>query len=254
MIFDSHSHYDDEAFDEDRDVLLQNLKSKNVDKVVACAASWKSLEKIKKLCGKYDFIYPAYGIHPENGDELTDERRPLLERFIEENRPVAIGEIGLDYHWDEPSKEVQRDIFIYQLELANRYELPVIIHSRDAAEETMEIIKEHMPKKRGVIHCFSGSREMALQYTDMGFYIGVGGVVTFKNGKKLKEVAAAIPMDKLLIETDCPYMAPTPHRGERNDSSLLSFVVDEIAGIRGMEAKEIEEITHRNAKRLFEIE
>lgn len=253
MIFDSHSHYDDEAFDEDRDVLLTSLKNKNVDKVIACAASWNSLDRIKKLCEKYDFIYSAYGIHPENGEELTLERRAILEKHIEENHPVAIGEIGLDYHYDEPSRELQKDIFIYQLELANKYDLPVIIHSRDAAEETMDIIKAHMPNKRGVIHCYSGSKEMALQYTDMGFYIGVGGVVTFKNGKKLKEVTEAIPMDKLLIETDCPYMAPTPHRGERNDSSLLSYVVEEIANLRGMKISDVEDITYQNAMRLFNI-
>lgn len=253
MIFDSHSHYDDEAFDKDRDELLNSMHDKNVDKIIAAAASWNSLSRIEELCRKYPFIYPAYGIHPENGEELTMDRRPILESVIREGKPVAVGEIGLDYHYDEPSKEIQRDIFIYQLELANKYDLPVIVHSRDAAEETMEIIKAHMPKKRGVIHCFSSSLEVAKEYVKMGFYIGIGGVVTFKNGKKLKEVAAEIPLERILIETDCPYMAPTPLRGERNDSSLLSYVVEEIAGLRGISAEEVEKTTYNNAKILFNI-
>lgn len=254
MIFDSHSHYDDDAFDVDRDELLESMKTKNVDKIIAAAASWDSLERITDLCKRYPFVYPAFGIHPENGEELTDERRPLLEEYIKNGRPVAVGEIGLDYHYDEPSREIQKDIFVFQLELAKKYNLPVIIHSRDAAEETMEIIKAHTPDKKGVIHCFSSSLEMAKEYVKMGFYIGIGGVVTFKNGKKLKEVAAEIPLDKILIETDCPYMAPTPHRGERNDSSLLSFVVAEIAALRGISEEEVERVTYENAMKLFGIE
>lgn len=254
MIFDSHSHYDDEAFDEDRDELLKSLKDKNVDKIIAAAASWDSLERITKMCRKYSFIYPAFGIHPENGEDLTKERRPILEEYIKKGHPVAVGEIGLDYHYDEPSRELQREIFIYQLKLAREYDLPVIIHSRDAAEETMEIIKEHMPPKKGVIHCFSSSLEMAREYVKMGFYIGIGGVVTFKNGKKLKEVAAEIPLDRILIETDCPYMAPTPYRGARNDSSLLKYVVDEIAALRGITTDEVEKASYDNAMKLFSIE
>lgn len=253
MIFDSHSHYDDDAFDVDRDELLLSMKDKNVDKIIAAAASWDSLERITELSKKYSFIYPTFGIHPENGEDLTLERRPVLEEYIKNGNPVAVGEIGLDYHYDEPSRELQKDIFIYQLELAQKYGLPVIVHSRDAAEETMEIIKAHTPDKKGVIHCFSSSLEMAKEYVKMGFYIGIGGVVTFKNGKKLKEIATEIPLDKILIETDCPYMAPTPHRGERNDSSLLSFVVSEIAALRGISEEEVERVTYENAKTLFNI-
>jgi len=254
MIFDSHSHYDDDAFDGDRDELLLSMKDKNVEKIIAAAASWDSLERITVLCKKYSFIYPTFGIHPENGEDLTPERRPVLEEYIKNGNPVAVGEIGLDYHYDEPSRELQKDIFIYQLELAKKYDLPVIVHSRDAAEDTMEIIKAHTPDKKGVIHCFSSSVEVAREYVKMGFYIGIGGVVTFKNGKKLKEVAKEIPLERILIETDCPYMAPTPHRGERNDSSLLSFVVSEIASLRGISEEEVERITFENAKKLFNIE
>lgn len=253
MIFDTHSHYDDEAFDEDRDSLLSSLKEKNVDKVISCGAAWDSFEKIKKICKKYDFCYPALGIHPEEADGLPEERKPLFEKYIKEMKPVAIGEIGLDYHENVISKERQRELFIYQLELAKKYNLPVIIHSRDAAEETMSIISEHLPEKKGVIHCFSSSYEMACEYIKMGFYIGIGGVVTFKNGVRLKEVASKIPLSSILIETDCPYMAPVPFRGKRNDSSLLSYVVDEIASLRGISAEEVIEATSENGCRLFNI-
>lgn len=253
MIFDTHSHYDDSAFDEDRDLLLSSLKEKNVEKVISCGAAWDSFEKIKEICGKYNFCYPALGIHPEEAYGLTEERKPLFEKYIQEMHPVAIGEIGLDYHENEVPKEVQRELFIYQLNLASKYNLPVIIHSRDAAEETMEIIKEHLPEKKGVIHCFSSSYEMAVEYIKMGFYIGIGGVVTFKNGVRLKEVAAKIPLSSILIETDCPYMAPVPFRGKRNDSTLLSYVVEEIASLRGITPKEVIDSTTENACKLFNI-
>lgn len=253
MIFDTHSHYDDSAFDEDRDELLYSLREKNVEKVIACGAAWDSIDRIKEICQRYDFCYPALGIHPEEAYGLTEDRKPLFCKYIEELHPVAIGEIGLDYHENEVPKEIQRELFIYQLGLAERYGLPVIIHSRDAAEETMEILKEHLPSRRGVIHCFSSSYEMATEYIRMGFYIGIGGVVTFKNGVRLKEVAAKIPLSSILIETDCPYMAPVPFRGKRNDSSLLSYVVDEIASLRGISPSEVIDTTTRNACTLFNI-
>lgn len=253
MIFDSHSHYDDEAFDEDRDLVLSGLKDKNVGDVIAAASSWNSIEKIKNISSKYSFVHPAYGIHPENALDLTEERKPLLEKIIYEEKPVAIGEIGLDYYWGEPSKEVQREAFIYQLELAQKFSLPIIVHAREAAEETFELIKAHNPEKRGVIHCFSSSYEMAVRYISMGYYIGIGGVVTFKNSAKLKDIAARIPLSSILIETDCPFMAPVPHRGKRNDSSLLIHVADEIASLRNITAEEVIEATDRNARNLFNI-
>ncbi len=253
MIFDSHSHYDDEAFDEDRDLVLSGLKDKNVGDVIAAASSWNSIEKIKKMSAQYSFVHPAYGIHPENALDLTDERKTLLKKIIYEEKPVAIGEIGLDYYWGEPSKEVQREAFIYQLELARKFSLPIIVHAREAAEETFELIKAHNPEKRGVIHCFSSSYEMAVRYINMGYYIGIGGVVTFKNSAKLKDIAARIPLSSILIETDCPYMAPVPHRGKRNDSSLLVHVADEIASLRNITPEEVIETTDRNARNLFNI-
>lgn len=253
MILDSHSHYDDPAFDEDRDVLLSSLKSKNVGDVICCSASWDAIDKIHDLCTKYSFCHMTVGIHPEDAKDLTDERIPLFEEKISSYNPVAIGEIGLDYHYDDIPKDLQRKVFIYQLELAERFNLPVIIHSREAAEETMDIIKEHCPQRRGVIHCFSSSYEMACEYIKMGFYIGIGGVVTFKNGVKLKEVAKNIPLSSILIETDCPYMAPVPFRGQRNDSSYLSYVVDEIASLRNISSEEVIKATEENARRLFNI-
>lgn len=253
MIFDTHSHYDDTAFDEDRDVLLSSMKDRNVGKIIAAGAEWNSIDRIVALCKKYPFIYPTFGIHPENADELTEERKPLLEKAIKEYSPVAVGEIGLDYHYEGFNKELEKDVFTYQLELAKNYNLPVLVHSRDAAEDTMDLIKAHNPDRKGVIHCFSSSLEMAKEYISMGYYIGIGGVVTFKNAKKLKEVAANIPLSSILLETDCPYMAPTPHRGERNDSGLISYVAEEIASLRGITKEEVIDVTEKNACVLFDI-
>ena len=193
------------------------------------------------------------GIHPENAADLTPERKPLLEALIEKERPVAIGEIGLDYHWDEPPRDFQKETFIYQLELARKVDLPIIVHSRDAAEDTYELIKAHNPERKGVIHCFSSSYEMAVKYIKMGYYIGIGGVVTFKNSAKLKDIATRIPLTSILIETDCPYMAPVPFRGKRNDSSLLTYVAEEIASLRGITPEEVIETTYNNTCKLFNV-
>lgn len=253
MIFDSHSHYDDSAFDEDRNELLGSMAAGGVGHIISVAAEWKSFDKIFDICSRFPFCHPALGIHPENALDLTAERRPVFEKMLQEKPPVAIGEIGLDYYYEDPPREIQKEAFIYQLELAKRFNLPVIVHSRDAAEDTLDIIRAHCPDRKGVIHCFSSSYEIAREYVNMGFLIGIGGVVTFKNGKKLKEVAANIPLSSILIETDCPYMAPTPHRGERNTSLLLPFVVSEIASLRGISDEEVISATEQNGKRLFGI-
>ncbi|MCR5722420.1 MAG: TatD family hydrolase [Lachnospiraceae bacterium] len=253
MIFDSHSHYDDEAFDADRDELLKSLREKGVGKIISCASSWDSLKKVTDICHNYSFAFPALGIHPENAMDLTPERRPVLEALIEKEQPAAIGEIGLDYHYDEPPRDFQKDIFVYHLELAKRFNLPIIVHSRDAAEDTYELIKAHNPDKKGVIHCFSSSYEMAVKYVEMGYYIGIGGVVTFKNAAKLKDIATKIPLNSILLETDCPYMAPVPFRGTRNDSSLIKYVAEEIASLRGITPEEVIETTYNNTCRLFNV-
>jgi len=253
MIFDTHAHYNDRAFDEDRDALLNSFRDNNICGAVMASAEYDSIPDILALTEQYDFLWLTLGIHPNEALSLTPEHRAELEELIKTRHPIAIGEIGLDYYYDEPSKEIQREAFIYQLNLAKRYDLPVIIHSRDAQEETFEILKEYGPPKKGVIHCYSGSPEMAREYTKLGWYIGVGGVVTFKNGRKLKETVQQIPLEYLVLETDCPYLAPTPHRGERNSSLLLPLVVEEIASLRNITPEEVEKETLKNAERLFGI-
>lgn len=257
MIFDTHAHYDDEAFDEDRDVVLSSLKEGGVGLAVNICASPASLRRITQLVDKYPFLYGAVGIHPDHAAELTEEMFAEISRLAENEKIVAIGEIGLDYYWDTSPHDVQKIWFERQLALALEKDLPVVIHSREATQETLEIMRrtyrESDGKLRGVIHCFSGSAEIAKEYTDMGFYIGVGGVVTFKNGKKLKEVVETVPLDKLVIETDCPYLAPVPHRGKRNDSTLLKLVIEEIATLRGMSTEEVERVTEVNARALYRL-
>lgn len=253
MIFDTHAHYNDSAFDEDREELLNSFKENGICGAVIASAEYDSIPDIINLTDKYDFLWLTLGIHPNEALSLTPEHRAELEALIETRHPIAIGEIGLDYYYEEPSKEIQREAFIYQLNLAKQYDLPVIIHSRDAAEETFEILKEYAPPKKGVIHCYSGSPEMAVEYTKRGWYIGVGGVVTFKNGRKLKETVQVIPLDKIVLETDCPYLAPTPHRGKRNSSLLLPLVVEEIAALRGITPEEVEKATLANAENLYGI-
>lgn len=254
MIFDSHSHYDDEAFDADRDELLLSLNEKNIGHVVAAAAGWDSFDLMIKMCQKYDFMHLTLGIHPNNALELTLDHRRELEELLKTQKVVAVGEIGLDYHYDEPAPEIQKEAFIYQLKLAQENDLPVIIHSRDATQDTLDIMKEFGPPQKGVIHCFSSSKEIAAEYVKMGYYIGVGGVVTFKNSKTLKEVVTSTPIENILLETDCPYLAPTPFRGERNSSALLPYVVEEIARLKNMSEEEVIDITERNAKKLFNID
>lgn len=253
MIFDSHSHYYDDAYNDDRDEVLSSLAGKGVSKAMLVSAEWDSLEKVVNLCHKYSFLYPILGIHPSNSLELTKERKPLFEQLIANEKPYAIGEIGLDYYWPEPEHDVQKEIFKYQLELANKFELPVSIHSRDAKQETFDILKEANVKKGGVIHCYSGSAPMALDYIEMGYCIGVGGVVTFKNSVTLKEVVKAIPLSSILLETDCPYLAPVPFRGKRNESSYLTYVANEIASIKGVSVDEVVQKSYDNTVKLFSI-
>ncbi|MCR4747423.1 MAG: TatD family hydrolase [Clostridiales bacterium] len=252
-IFDTHSHYDDEAFNENREELLGLLPQKGVTGILTCGINLVSSYNCLKLAKRYDFVYCALGIHPEN---IADERKgdlDLIKELLEtEPKAVAVGEIGLDYHYDDGApREVQTDLFERQIEIAKELDLPVIVHDRDAHEDTFRILKEMRPK--GVLHCYSGSKEQALQYTDMGFYIGIGGVVTFKNARKTVEVAEAIPIDRLLLETDCPYLAPVPHRGERNNSGYISFVAEKIGEIRGMDPQEVLSITADNARTFLKL-
>ena len=252
MIFDTHAHYDDEAFDEDREELLVSLQSHGIEAVTNVGASIKTSENTIKLTEKYSYIYGAIGVHPNETGELNDEKLNWLKENPGRKKIVAIGELSLDYYWEEPDHETQKAWFVRQLNLAKEVKLPVIIHSRDAAKDTLDIMKaEHSQDVGGLIHCFSYGKEMAREYLKMGFYLGIGGVLTFKNARKLKEVVEYMPLDQLVLETDCPYLAPVPNRGKRNSSLNLSYVIDEISTIKGISRDEIIEVTNRNAKKLY---
>ncbi len=253
MIFDSHAHYDADQFKEDRDELLKSMPENSVGTILNVGADWDSVTEVVQLAQKHPHVYAAVGMHPDEVGDLTEERFAYLEAQAQKDKVVAVGEIGLDYYWDTESHEVQKKWFVKQLELARRLNLPVVIHSRDAAEDTLQIMKEQGKGLRGVIHCFSYSKELAEEYVKLGFYIGIGGVVTFKNGKKLKEIAGTIPLERILLETDCPYLAPEPYRGKRNASMYLCYVAEEIAQIRGISYEEVVAQTERNAKLLFGI-
>lgn len=251
-MIDTHAHYDDKAFDEDREELLADLAAHGVCRVVNSGSSLESCRRTIELMEKYPFVYGSLGIHPCDTAELTEEDMDWLARQSRLEKCVAIGEIGLDYYWNEPDREWQKKWFARQLRLAQEVGLPVVIHSREAAQDTVELMrKEHAEKSGGVIHCYSYSRELVRSFLDMGFYIGVGGVVTFKNGRKLKETVEYLPMDRILLETDCPYLSPVPNRGKRNDSRNLAYVAEQIAQIKGITAEEVEQITTENALRLY---
>lgn len=254
MIFDTHAHYNDDQFEEDRETLLAAMAAGGVGTIVNASASVEDWEAVLELTRKYFFVYGMVGVHPDEAGTLNAENFSRMETLLQQEKMVAVGEIGLDYYWDkEPEvQNAQRYWFRRQMELARETNLPVIIHSRDAAADTMEVMKEvHAEEIPGVIHCYSYSREMAQEFIKMGYYIGVGGVVTFKNAKKLKETVEAIPLERILLETDCPYMAPEPHRGTRNDSSNIPFVIAKIAELKGITAEEVERVTEENAGRLF---
>ena len=254
MIFETHAHYDDDRFNEDRDELLRRLPEEGVGVVINSGASVESTRDTIRLAKEYPHVYAAVGVHPSEIEELDEDFMQWMREQTSDAKTVAIGEIGLDYYWDkEPEvQERQRYWFGRQIELARETNLPIIVHSRDAAADTMQVMKEHHAEEiPGVIHCYSYSKEMALEFIKMGYYIGVGGVVTFKNAKKLKETVEAIPLDKILLETDCPYMAPEPHRGKRNSSLYLPYVIEEIARIKGVSKEEVERVTEENARKLF---
>lgn len=252
MYFDSHAHYDDERFDEDREILLESLKEKGVDFVVNAAADMKSCETSLDLAKKHSFIYSSVGVHPHDVKDLTEADLEKMKELAANEKVVAIGEIGLDYYYDNSPRDDQRSWFMKQLLLAKDLNLPVIIHSREASQETFDMIVESGVKE-GVIHCFSGSYELAKEYVKRGFYLGIGGSLTFKNARKTVEVVEGIDLKHLLIETDCPYLTPVPHRGNRNDSSYLKYVVQKIAEIKGISEEEVARSTSQNARDLFRI-
>lgn len=254
MIFDTHAHYDDRQFEEDRAELLSSMQEQGVGMIVDAGSDIASWDKIGQLTEQYPFIYGAIGVHPDEVGELDEEKMQRMEKLLSGEKMVAVGEIGLDYYWDKENRDLQKMWFIRQLELARQLDLPVIIHSREAAADTMEIMKQHAKGLDGVIHCFSYSPEQAKEYVKMGFYLGIGGVVTFKNAKKLKEVVQEIPLEALVLETDSPYLAPVPHRGKRNNSQNLVYVAEEIAALKGVSYEEVVRQTTENAKKLYRLE
>ncbi len=253
MLFDTHAHLDDARFDTDRGAVIEGLRSRGVELVVNVGADMKGCENSVKLSEQYDFIYAAVGLHPYDAQDMTDEELERIRELSKHPKIVAIGEIGLDYHYDEADKEKQKLWFYRQIKLAEELNLPYIVHDRDAHADCLEIIRRS-GYFRGVMHCYSGSVEMAKELVDLGFYISFAGPVTFKNGKKAKEVATGLPIDRLLIETDCPYLSPEPYRGERNDSSKVRFVAETIADLKGVSVEELSRITYENGKRFFSIQ
>lgn len=250
-IFDTHAHYDDSRFEEDRDELLCSLNDKGVSHIVNCGCDLKSSLTTLALAQKHDFIFAAIGVHAHEAEEATESDLEEIERLYNNKKVVAVGEIGLDYHYDFSPRERQLEVFERQLILANKLDLPVIVHDREAHEDTMNLLKKHRPK--GVVHCFSGSAEMAKEIVKLGMHIGIGGAVTFKNAKKPVEVVEYLPLDRLLLETDAPYMTPVPFRGQRCDSAHIAYTAEKIAEIKGIDVQELIDICNGNAKRLFNI-
>ena len=250
-IFDVHAHYDDEKFDTDREEVLSSMAEKNVICIVNAGTDIETSRKTLNYCEKYNFMYGAVGIHPECADNLPQDYLKEIENMAMHEKAVAIGEIGLDYYWDGVPRDIQKKVFTEQLELAYKLSMPVVIHDRDAHGDTMEILRKYKPK--GIMHCFSGSVEMCREIVNLGMSISLGGVVTFKNARHSVEVAKYIPLDRLMLETDAPYLAPVPFRGKRCDSSMIMMTAERIAEIKGISVEELLKITAENACRMYGI-
>ena len=250
-IIDTHTHYDDGRFDEDREALFSSLSQAGLLAVVNAASTVASWEDNRRLAERFPLAYYMIGVHPDEVGELTEERFAQMEALLEQEKAVAVGEIGLDYYWDRESRDLQKSWFLRQLKLANRRDKAVSIHSREASKDTFELLKQYGKDLRLVLHCYSGSPEIAREYVKMGYYLGIGGVVTFKNGRRLQETVAAVPLSSLVLETDCPYLAPEPFRGSRNTSLNLPYVARRIGEIKGVEPEEVVRVTTENARKLF---
>ena len=257
MIFDTHAHYLDERFDEDRDELINSLVENNVVNVTEVSADRTDFTRVMEIIDKYDMFYGSLGVHPGGVNRLTEEDVQYMITNSAHKKIVAIGEIGLDYHNMEnyPTKEEQAEWFVRQMDIAREVKLPIIVHSRDAAKDTIDLMVEHGAKDLGgVIHCYSYSAEMAKSFLDLGYYIGIDGPITFKNGRKNREVVEYVPLDRLVIETDSPYLTPDPFRGQRNNSTYLKYVVEKIAEIKNVSSEEVERVTYENALKLYRIQ
>ena len=260
MIFETHAHYDDDAFDTDRDELLCSMQESGIETIVNIGANIESCKSTLALCEKYSFVYGALGVHPSDADELNEDTFAWLKKTAKEKsyqnggKIVAIGEIGLDYYWEKEAdvQANQRYWFERQAELARELSLPMVVHSRDAAKDTLDMMKSMQAEEiGGIVHCYSYSVEQAKEYLKMGFLFGIGGVITFSNAKKLKEVVEYLPIDAIVLETDCPYLAPVPNRGKRNSSLNLPYIVKEIAAIKGLKEEDVIRITRENAKKVY---
>lgn len=258
-LFDNHSHLDDEKFDEDREELIEKIKNSNVKMLISAGYSLEGSTKAVELSKKYDFIYATCGISPNDIPQTEEELWKTLEeieKLAKENSKVrAIGEIGLDYYWekDEKRRELQKKAFIEQIKLANKLELPIVIHTREAVMDTLDILKKNSVNKKGIFHCCPLNRELVKEGLKLGFYISFAGPVTFKNSKNADEIISMVPDDKILIETDSPYLSPEPFRGKRNDPRNVEYVAKKIADVKGLDLEEVAEITYNNAKNIFEI-
>lgn len=257
--FDSHSHYNDEKFNEDREQLIQDTYKDGITKFVCAGYNIKSSLDSLEISKKYDFIYSICGISPNDIPQSEQELWKNIDEISQiakqnnDKKLVAIGEIGLDYYWNKENKELQKQAFIKQIELSNELELPIVIHSRDASVDTIEILKTNSVHKKGIFHCCQLNQEMIRQALELGFYISFAGPITFKNAKNADDCVKMVPMDKILIETDSPYLSPEPHRGKRNDSRNVKYVAQKIADIKGLSLEEVAKITYENAIRIFEI-
>lgn len=254
MLIDSHAHLDDKRFDRDREKVIEDLKSNGVEIVIDPGCDILTSVKAVSLAKKYDCIYAAVGIHPHEAEDMDDETIDVLRNLSENKKVVAIGEIGLDYYYDNSPRDLQKKWFEKQVELAKEVDLPIIVHDRDAHQDTFDIIKKHSGDNlRGVIHCYSGGIELAKEFVKLGFYISFAGPITFKNAKVSKQVVKELPMDKILIETDSPYLTPHPHRGKRNEPLYVSFVAREIAELKDMDYDDVVEQASKNTRELFNI-
>jgi TatD DNase family protein len=255
MLFDTHVHLNAEQFNEDLEQVIERAQNEGVQNMVVVGFDRPTIKKAMQLVEEYDFLYAAIGWHPVDAVDMTDEDLKWIEELSAHHKVVAIGETGLDYHWDKSPKDIQQEVFRKQIRLAKKVKLPIVIHNREATQDIVDILQEEDAKEvGGIMHCFSGSPETARVCLDMNFLISLGGPVTFKNAKKPKEVAEEVPLEKLLIETDCPYLAPHPYRGKRNEPSYVKLVAEQIAELKGISFEEVADITTRNAKKLFGID
>lgn len=254
MLFDTHVHLNAEQFNEDLQEVINRAQAEGVSTMVVVGFDRPTITKAIELCETYDFIYASVGWHPVDAIDMTPADLEWLRELSAHPKVVALGEMGLDYHWDKSPKDIQKEVFKKQIQLAKEVKLPIIIHNREATSDIVEILKESgAAEVGGIMHCFSGSVETAKECLDMNFYISLGGPVTFKNAKKPKEVAEAIPLERLLIETDCPYLAPHPYRGKRNEPAFVKLVAEQIAELKGISYEEVAKATTENAKKLFDI-